>query len=201
MSSSDVTLVGYMQDDALARERTDIDRHIEYGIGARTVLARRFLGHRGRDGRFDEGAAHYQNHHNRHDKPAQGRVGQAAEQGVLSILHQPATLQEGGKNGQAQIAQREQGEGQKEGFAETYLVGVGTSEKRQQIKGSRENTRNHTGFEIVEAKRVREVERDDNEDGIVGHALKHLNGVAHPKGAGVGIAFCRHGNWGCFVMG
>ena len=187
--------------DALARERTDIDRHIEYGIGARTVLARRFLGHRGRDGRFDEGAAHYQNHHNRHDKPAQGRVGQTAKLCVLSILHQPATLQEGGENGQAQIAQREQGEGQKEGFAETYLVGVGTREERQQIKGSRENTRNHAGFEIVEAKRVREVERDDNEDGIVGHTLKHLNGVAHPKGAGVDIAFCRHGNWGCFVMG
>lgn len=66
----------------------------------------------------------------------------------------------------------------------------------RQIQGSGENTRNHACLEIVETKSIVQVEHDDNEDGIIGHAFTHLDSVVHPEGAGVGASLCWHGTYG-----
>ena len=170
-------------DDRLAGERAQVDYHVEDGVTAGAGLGGGLLGNGGGDDRLDEGAAYHDDRQCRDDEPPLATLGKAGEADRIAILHQSGRLEQGRQDAYCRIADGEQREGQQHGAAESDLVGVCAGEQGQQIESARKEAGYYAGFEIVESKDVGQIDGEDDEDAVVGHAFKHLGHIGCPEGA------------------
>ncbi len=168
--------------DCLAREGADIHHGVEDGEAFRPGLGCGLFRYRTRYDTLDKGTATDDQGHDGQDAVACPALEQSGEGGCRAVAYQPGGLKPGGIDGQAEITAGQKGKGQQHGAPETDLVGQRPSEGRQEIEAGREDSGDAGRLQVVEPQYAAQVERDDDEDTIIGGPLEQLDGVGYPKG-------------------
>ncbi len=159
--------------DEPARDRADVDDHVENPEGQGGPLSGRFLDRAG-DAGFDDGASQSDEDDARYgQKEVSGKqITRPAGQGRRDVL----------ESGHGEIAQGDEHEGDGQGAFESELVGQGSGEDRQEVDHSPEDRavqeRGQSGFHAQGF-----FEENDHEGGhgVISRPFEELDGVGRPE--------------------